>query len=441
MFDLTILIFVLLGSIIIGGLAVLTVRGFWQRIMLIGILSGFLLYSGIGIAHLEVPNDYLIYYFGFLIAFSFAFLFFRVAFVGISIQSGRGLTRVFANVHNSPWWASIIWVYLLLHLVLLIYPEFRLHYLLAPPPLDLTTVWIAMFEPQEQNFLLKLIWYADILLTPFFYIALFRYRQHIWRAGLILALLLYIQYVAGGYISRSEIGMALAIILLVQWVNQPRSRPKLMLGVAVMTPLLLVAFYVHTVVRIGGIVEDLNPAHAIITVLESEIMFPRNVGIPIIEGGERVCLIDYAKWIIALPIPKVLTGEIGARINFEISEIVLGVGPGEIGWYVVLPGLMVESVYIYGNYFFWLHGVFIALLAAFVIRLLERTPQLLFFKAYVIVLFAFVLNRAGIGGLLPVVVNEFLLFYLYVFVVVFGLFRKQKRSATLYSQLRNVNSK
>ena len=137
-----------------------------------------------------------------------------------------------------------------------------------------------------------------------------------------------------------------------------------------MLPLVLVASYVYGVVRIGGTVGELSFWEAVTPVMETETSFPRDVGMLVIEKAARVDLSDYVKWIVTLPIPKILTGEIGgARINYEISEYVSGVSPGQKGWYVVLPGLIAESVYIYGNYFFWLHGGFIAFLAALVVRL------------------------------------------------------------------------
>ena len=161
--------------------------------------------------------------------------------------------------------------------------------------------------------------------------------------------------------------------------------------------------------------------------LENEISFPRNVGVPIIESGARVDLAAYARWMLTLPIPKLLTGEIeGARVNYEISDLVLGLGRGARGWYIVLPGLVAESVSIFGRYFFWLHAVFIAFLAALVMRLMERTPQLLFLQAYVVVTFAYHVNRGGISGPLGILVNEFMLFYLFVFIMVFGVLRKHR---------------
>jgi len=427
--DPLVLLLVVLGTALIGGLSVVAARGVWQRLLMFGMFFGLCLYSGVGAAYPDVPEYYLLYYFGFLGAFAYAFWFFRVAFVHLSIRSGRALTRVLSNVDWHPAWSLVIWAYMLLHLVPLIYPELRLQHLFAPPPPDLIAHLAARWEPKEMDVLQKLVDYARVLLTPFFYIALFRYRKRLSRIVLIFGLLLYFQYVTEGYISRGAIGIALATIWLALWVARPEQRRFLISIAVVALPLILISSYFYGLIRIGGMPRGVTPVRAAVLLLENEISFPRNVGMPIIESGYRVDFANYVKWMVTLPIPKLLTGEIeGARVNYEISEFILGIPRGETGFYVVLPGLVAEAVYIFGRYFFWLHAVFIAFLAAMVIRLMERAPQLLFLQAYVVVTFAYHLNRGGIVGPMGILVNHFLLFYLFVLVRIFGLF-PMRRSA------------
>lgn len=420
--DPLIFLFVFLGTFLIGGFSVVDARGVWQRLLLVGMYSGLWLYCGVGAAYPEVPGYYLIYYFGFLVAFACAFWIFRVAFVHLSIRSGQTLTRVLQNVDWHPVWPLIIWAYLLLYLLPFIYPEFRLYQLLAPMAPDLTSNWAAIWTTQELDVFQKLLEYAQVLLTPFFYIALFRYRRRLGLIALIFMSLLYLQYADISYISRGTIIIGFATIWLAIWVDRPSNRRALMAIMVALIPVVLVAAYYYSKIRIGGSLEDITYLDAIMRTLEVETSFPHDVGIPIIESGVTVDPAAYIKWMLTLPIPKLLTGAIeGARINYEISEIVLGLARGQNGWYVVLPGLVAESVYIYGLYLFWLHAVFIAFLAALATRLMERTPQLLFLLAYVVVIFAYVLNRGGISSLLIILVNNFMLFYLFIFMCVLRL--------------------
>jgi len=440
--DPLIFLFVFLGTLLIGGLSVVDARGVWQRLLLGGIYSGLWLYSGVGATDPEVPGYYLIYYFSFLVAFACAFWIFRVAFVHLSISRGHVITRVLGSVDCHPVWPMIIWAYLLLYLIPLIYPEFRLYQLLAPMAPNLTMNWAANWATKEINVFHKLLEYAQVLLTPFFYIALFRYRRRLGLIALIFVSLLYLQYVDISYISRGTIIIEFATIWLAIWVDRPNNRRALMAIMVALIPVVLAAAYYYSRIRIGGYVGDITSLDAIVRTLEVETSFPHNVGIPVIESGETVDPAAYITWMLTLPIPKLLTGAIeGARINYEISEIVLGLSPGQKGWYVVLPGLVAESVYIYGQYFFWLHAVFIAFLAALVIRLMERTPQLLFLLAYIVVIFAYVLNRGGISGLLIILINNFMLFYPFVFVCVFGLRGRRKPAEMLTRQVVKVSDK
>lgn len=371
-----VLLLVVLGTVLIAGVCMIAVRGIWQRLLLVGMFFGLWLYNGVGAAYPDVPRYYLFYYFWFLCAFAYSFWFFKVAFVHLSFRTGHVLTRVLNDVDYHFLWRLIICVYVILHFMPLLYPEFRVQQLFTPPKPDLIATFARRWTPQEINVLQKLFDYALILLTPFFYIALFRYRKRMSRVVLIFGILLYAKYVANGYIGRSDIGIALVTIYLALWVFRPRWRRRLVATAILAFPFILSLAYFYSIIRIGGTPSDISPLKAIALTLEQEISYPRNVGIPIIESDARVDLFSYAKWMFTLPIPKLLTGEIeGARINYEISEFILGLGRGERGWYIVLPGLVAESVYIFGRYFFWLHAVFIAFLAALMIRLVERTPS------------------------------------------------------------------
>jgi hypothetical protein len=428
--DPLVLLIVLVGTVLTGGVSVAAAGGLWQRLLLLGMFSGLCFYSGVGAAFPDVPGYYLVYYFGFLVAFAWGFWFFSVIFVDLGIRSGRALTRFLDNVDFHPAWPLVICIYLLIHLVPLVYPEVRVHYLFAPPRPDLTGVWAMRWELEGMDIFEKLVEYAKVLLTPFFYIALFRYRDRFRRILLIFALLLYFQYVAGGYMSRSEVVIAVSTAWLATWAARPRYRRALAIVAVMAVPLILMVSYYYGVIRIGGTPERVTPVQAVELVLEQEISFPRNVGVHIIESGARVDLSNYLRWMFTLPIPKLLTGEIaGARINYEISELILGLPRGVRGWYVVLPGLVAESLYIFGRHFFWLHALFVAFLAAVVTRLIERTPQLLFLQAYVVVTFAYHLNRGGISGPLATLVNHFMLFYLFVFVHLSGLCGKRQAVA------------
>lgn len=408
------LIVVLGGTALASALAVYMTSTPLQKLLTLAFISGLCLYSGVGGASSEVPTYYLVYYFAILVAFVVSFKVFCVFLYQPSRNLSSVLSKVFSTVDRAVAWRMVIWITIGLHLLLLIYPEFRLHLLFAPPAPDLVTFWARQWAGEQVDAFSKILEYLRLLLMPFFYVALYRYRNRITRAAAMLLGLLYIRYVATGYVGRGMILMAIALIGLVIWIHRPRLRPALVVLAVAMLPLILLGSYAYGVIRLGGPVAGLG-LQQMAAVIDMETSFPREVGVPIIESGRRVNLWDYAKWIVTLPIPKVLTGEIGgARVNYEISEAILGISRGDTGWFVVLPGFVAEAVYIFGPYLFWLHAVFVALLAAWAARVLERTPQFLFLAGYVTLLFGYVLNRGGISAMLPVIINEFLLFYVFI---------------------------
>ncbi|MCM8781921.1 MAG: hypothetical protein NC828_02585, partial [Candidatus Omnitrophica bacterium] len=332
-----ILLIVLLGTLFLSSLSLRAVRGIWKRLLILGFFSGLCFYSGIGAAYSDVPYYYLLYYFGFLCAFAFAFWLFNIAFANLSSSTGQRLTRVFSNVDVHPAWLLVIYIYLLSYIVPLIYPELRLQDLFLPPHPDLLASFARRWELQKVNILQKLVEYARVLLTPFFYIALFRYRQKLGRIILIFVVLLYLQYVGEGYVGRSPVIIAFATILLGLWVIYPKRRPVLIAISIIAIFFVLALSYWYMIIRIGGNPRSVTPIGAALNTLEIETTFPRDVGIPIIESGARVDLAAYAKWIITLPIPKLITGEIeGARVNYEISELIFQRGRGQRGYYIVL---------------------------------------------------------------------------------------------------------
>ncbi|NWN91783.1 hypothetical protein HLV39_09815 [Marinobacter adhaerens] len=426
-FDLAKLFVIVVGSLIVGAVAFMAAKGWAQRLMLLGLLGGLFFYSGIGGADESVSWTYSVYYFGVFFGVVFGFSFGRVFFMSTGRTLGARLPYVLGTM-NSAAWQWVVVLYVLVSLLPLVLPEFRLHMLFLPPSPDLKALFAERFSTATPNLLEKLVGYAQLLLSPFFYLALYHLRFRLKWVILIFAFLLYAGYVDKAYAGRGDVMMHVGMIVLALWVMRPWLRKRIMGVILLSLPLLFYGFYIYGRIRIGGGVEGVGITDGVFSILETEWGFPRMVGMSIIESEARVNLGAYFVWIVTLPIPKIITGGIeGARINYEISEIVLGSTRGTTGWYVVLPGLVSEAVYIYGKYFFWVHGLLIGFMAAFFARLTERVPQTSFLFFYLVLMFSYALNRGGISALLPLIMNQFLLFYLFLFYI---LIRRKKQIAT-----------
>jgi hypothetical protein len=403
------------GTFLIGIVAIFNATSQWQRILLFAIISGLFFYSGIGAAYQDVPLYYLLYYFSFLIVFVISFIFFKTVFLKLSRHAKRTLPFFFKSVDKSLIWPSIIFIYLFLLLIPLLYPQLRISQLIKPRFTKLQDVIYARFHSQPDK-LLSIVNYLTVSLTPFFYIAIFRYRNRIRLVLLIMMIMLYITFSVNGYIGRSEIFIAIGVIFLSLWVSRPHQRKLLIISGVLLFPFVLVTAYLYSIYRIGGRIEFSGFINAARELLLTETSFPKNVAVPIIKYGARANLISYIRWVITLPIPKIIMNKVNTvAINYDISEFLLGISPWKRGFYVVLPGLVGESIYIFGSHLFWLQAIFIGFITAMIVRLLEKTPQFLFLNAYIVMLFGYVLNRAGVSGALGYVINYFLFFYLVVF--------------------------
>lgn len=401
---------VLVGTLAIALLTVGTLRGALARYTLSAAIAGLCVYNGLGAAYAGMPSYYVVYYFVFAVGFCLSFVLVYKISGPLGRMSERGLSRALRDVDRQRIWI-LIWVaYVMLHFVPLLYPRWRIHELLAPPaPRSFTA---SGGGEAEQSGLLALISYSKLLISPFFYLAIYRLREKPAVIGCLFLLSLYAEYVTYAYIGRGPVLVALGVVFLGLWMHRPDLRVRLAVLLIAMAPIIVTAAHAYASLRLGRAVGELSVSEAARTVFEKETSFPVRAGRTVIESGTHARMLDYVAWIVTLPVPKVLTGEIeGARINTEISELVLGIRRGEKGFHGVMAGLVAEGVYIYGRLYYWLHAVMVGAVAAIIVRLISGTRQATFLAAYVVILFGYQLNRGGVSSVLPVVVNEFMALY------------------------------
>jgi hypothetical protein len=138
----------------------------------------------------------------------------------------------------------------------------------------------------------------------------------------------------------------------------------------------------------------------------------------LVDSRQHADLRAYVTWLVTLPVPKVLTGEIrGSRIGEEISGIVSGIYPGRSDFFITLTGPVVESAYIYGTTWFWIHACFIGALGGVACAFASGCRSLLVVLVQFALLFGYVYNRAGIAATVPPLLNSYLSLYLTVFVL------------------------
>jgi hypothetical protein len=183
------------------------------------------------------------------------------------------------------------------------------------------------------------------------------------------------------------------------------------------------------VVRIGGELQYGGVFESFKLFLDSQATFPAVAGVPIIESGRTGDVLGFWKWALTLPFPKIVFGDLLGSlpiINTEISEILTGTRRGQNGYFVLLSGLIGESVYLYGLNLYWIHAVTLAGFTSAALAVLGESKALAIVHGYFALAVSYLLTRGGVGSYLPLILNQFLLLYALI-----AAFRYQKRQKSV----------
>lgn len=394
-----------------------------QKLFIFGGVFGIYFYCGIGAAYPGVEPSYTLFYIIFQFVLVSSFIITSKLTVNLSRKMGERLLPVMLSIEKKRAFLTFIVIVYFFSLIFpLIYPKLCLDILFNPPQVQSAskfTVEGLRFVREVNDTPIRLVGYVEMLVFPFYLIILYQFRRNFIKMVFLWFAPLYIQYCVGTYVSRGMILIYLSVLFLIIWLERPRWRSLIIVSLVIIIPAIIYFFHWYAIIRIGGEPGNLSLLESARKLLINETSFPI-VGTKILKGDYHVNFRDYLVWICTLPIPKLLTGGIqGARINYEIAEIVLGIPITSRNFYVVLSGVVNESIYIYGKYFFWLHALFIGLIFAFISRLIERVPHFIFVEMYIFLMFAYIMNRGGVASFLYRLTNHFLSFYIFIFISYF----------------------
>ncbi|MEY9095438.1 hypothetical protein [Paenibacillus sp. RC84] len=380
-------------------------------------LTGMYLYSGIGTALNQITNTYLWYYLVFTLVFT-------VTFIGLSsIKQKQESTFYFTQIQSAAdrytkLWFVFLCVYSVFNLFPLVFPEFKLMLLVQPPKPNLLENFYERFGSASVHPLLGIHEKIKTTLFPFFLIGLYALRKSRLTVLFFVAFYLYTIYCIESYIGRFVLIQFLLLVILL-FVFTKRMSKKTMVVVGLLTVIAFTNFYsVYREVRLGVDLQQAqnnssfeNSANELI----SKEFFYSEYADTLIQAGQQVDFQKYVLWMLTLPIPKeILGGGFSLQLNNQITTFLTGQDVGKGGTYVHLVSVVGESIYIYGNYFFWMHAILIGFIFSFLCRLTMKTPALTGVSMYMAVLLL-IMARGGISSTLPVVVNYFILLYAWMF--------------------------
>ena len=415
MLNTTNLILTTLLSALILIISIYSIKSQWAKIALS--LSQLLLFvnSGIAVAYNIVPLEFATYHYIFTLAYICSFLFFwKISGKWTLKLSDRLNARMYTKLNSKIIFQGFLFCYIS-SIALLIYPEFKLNNLFEFHPPDIKSWFAERFEEAHTNPIVSIIGYLKILLFPFFFIHLYKYRNKPIYILISFFLIIYVEYASTQYISRGTVMLYALTMVIFYYHHIPSIRKKILISSILAAPLISVWLEYWMVVRLGNEFYMSGIWDSFETILDMQTSFVTDTGLKIIESGKHTDLKNYFIWIFSLPFPKAIFGAVeGARINYEISEIVLGVPRGSQSFYVVLGGVVAESIYIYGKYFFWIHAITFGAVGATVIKLFSKINNFHILTAWTVIFFSYKMPGGGISSVLPPVINTNILLYLFL---------------------------
>lgn len=387
-----------------------------DRMTVILFLLGFYVYSGIGGARIGVQKNYVFYYLLFIIIYLSTYIYFYKKYNVFNSRYGYKKDTLSIAYFSEGYWGLIILFYYMINLFPFFYPINQVSKLYTLTGPDLTSLFSERFYTTSTDILSKIVDYFDILLLPFFYVGIYRYKEKVFKLGLSILGLIYLQYSLNGYIGRGQLMMGLATFVLAVYTHKQGYRKFILISGVLVLPFIFQALYWYSLSRIGNTEQYGDLSNGLYNIFVQETSFPIMVVQKIFDNNYHADIGSYFKWIITLPIPKILTGVIdGARINLEISEDILNRYRTSPGFYIMLPGLLGESIYIYGKILFILHSIFIGWAMSLTIHLFSKYKEFNILLIYSVITFAYILNRGGLASTLPILVNQYMLIYIYIY--------------------------
>lgn len=410
MFDAT-QICVMIACTIIPFLWILKLKSNNAKLYVGLILFFFFFYAGIGGGLEEVNSHYWYYYLIYSSALS----------LGIwltmekDINTGRKETESKLIAFIDKYGRYIIITYFLCSIATLIYPEFKLFLLVNPPAPNIIDNFETRFYKDNIGLYQSVLRYIIELLKPFFFLSLFKYRKAPLKFFLLIAFQPYVIYCSSAYYGRSGIVMLMFIFTAMVYKWRPDLRKVMIIALTLILPFFIVFLVEYASLRQGSSLKPITLVVAIEELFLQETNYPLWFETILSRLFSFDFMLDYFKWLFTLPLPGFLKSN---HLDYDqISELLRGINRYDYGFFLVLPGVVGESVYYFGRNLFWLHALIYGITAGGVFNFLKRHPQFDVLFLFVAFSLSYMINRGGTGAAYPFIFKHLLLFcaimYLY----------------------------
>lgn len=336
-------------------------------------------------SYLFSDNNYIVYYVIYTIAFSGTLYLTR----NKSFKLSSLASPSFENFINKKA-DGFIKFYFIYKFFQLVYPTNKLGNLisLGHPDVDAaleSSLEHSMFDTFGQ------------ILGLLFYIFLSKYVKNPSKLIKLLLFSTYLSYASSSYLSRGAILRLLVVVFFLFYLNYPKIRKLLIISALGSVSFLLIFFVSYMYARSGGAFEAVSLSTAIEKIVEIELSFSYNFDTVLrVSETPRVGIWQFLIWFVTLPLPGFMKpGVLSDSINVLYTYDILGLDVNDASFFVSLPGLAIEGVYLFGQYLYPLHAVIFACMINYLINTLRQSPVFSFLCIYYIINIPFQAIRGG----------------------------------------------
>ncbi len=339
----------LFGITLISFWWVLSVKDNTFKVLCVLLAVFFFIYCGIGVGYMKTPNKY---YMATYTVYVITFSIFLKLFMKRRIKIPESYV---INSFSEKWSKLIILVYLLFFIIPLIQSG-KIGNLINPPLPKLGDVIVETNFEENQ---VSSIFGTLINFTYIFYLlALSKYVKKPFILVALLILPTYIGYCRGGYIARSGAAYLITIVVFVLYHYYPRIRKAIIYCILLGVPIVIVVFAAFVNYRLGADVEKRGVIESLNYLIQFESYFPQ--WYDGLQNGHSTYIPNYFYWLVTLPLPGFMKlFDININFNALFTSDVTGVQLSGVTS-IVLPGLVNEGVYIFGEVFFFIHAIIFA---------------------------------------------------------------------------------
>lgn len=359
------------------------------------------IYCGLGIGYATKSYlDYEVYYSIYVILLSFFLKIFCKSDIKMRIRNNINSF----STRNST---LIFLIYFGMTLIPMI-SSGEIGLLLNPPSVDLTHITEA--NDFEKNTFSGIFDSLKNFVVPFVYLALYKYRDRPLIVILFLLLVNYIDYCQNAYIGRGTILAIILYIAIYLYHYFPRIRKGVVISALSSVPIIVIFFVTYLSLRMGLSVDNLSFGDSLQALVESESYY---YSFYYDITGEATYLFNYFVWFIMLPLPGFLkVFDINMNFNALFSAHVSGMSLGDIGS-ITLPGLVNESLFIFGKYLFFMHAILLAWVISVFYNSLKRNEANFFVIIHTMITLCMFLPRGGTSGPYSGAIKILFIFFLF----------------------------